>query len=1068
MALSSAEYTGGATGWAGAGAYHGTDYAMVVISSNLAIDQAHTILWISAPGQGEYTSPKTIPPLYNNAIGAHYKSGDLPETRTVGGVVFKFIYIICEYNQYTDAAPITNFYLNVLLPTLGLTYNPNGCVGSGLSLGGSLVQYWNDGTYPIPTIALLSFCSFDGVLFSITANTANTKNNIKSLRLVHNPGDPTVAYSVSTNARDAMLAAYPSYDVVMSDGVNVGQHDSWTLGYTTTNSAADSTTGYDLYLHQATKFSQLANLAVSAFTPPTVTVSGSQSITLPASTVSLTCQGTATQAGATILSYEWRRTSGPSAGTISSPSSQNTTITNLAAGNYVFNVLVQDSNNQTVTGTVSVTVNAAVVSAPVAIIAGGSVTINPPPYTYALDGSGSTAPGSTITSYAWSQISGPTGATIISPSLSITQVNNLILGSYVWQLTITSGSGGSSSASITLTVATGTPIVNPDTSTTANQSIPVYSNKFLYGSNLGYYPGAGGVVGFTNIQLTQIGATLGIKSIRVTINDNYLTPNGLTSLVPDHIGFAAAGYQDTAAIVGNANSTNCEVDANGNRVTYLGCSAPSNMFNGIYLPIWNNQATKVINPLNLAANFFYNAITTYGPYVKFWEVENEPDFTYSTYNAFAGPGIPGNWYTAPPPASSLPNLNCPPNYYIRELRIFYEILKSLYPNSYVCTGGLGYPSYLDFILRSSDHPTDGTQRTTAYPYGGGAWFDCLSFHSYPFYTGGRYYTPAGFIYYNDSDAFANQLVIEFQQWQSTLNQYGYDGINFPRKKMILTEHNIPSQPISANGNVGGLEIEADYLIKAHILLQKAGLAQAYVYNLGNVNDYPAATGANPFDYMGFFDNLRKSSFGNQTVTAQGYANYTTTMILDGYKYNAGKTSALQLPTTVNGAAFTNAAGNTRYCLWAIAQDPGTIAGSAFDCGYVEYALPGATGNATIVYRDYTKTGYSKVVPVGVIPLVSVPIFIMLAGDTIPTINPSCGVSALLTPVVQPAIYIELPNQAIYLSGSLSTSPTGQIASWTWAKVSGPTGDTIIDPNAPQTVVKCTQAGTYVYSLTITN
>lgn len=1068
MALTRTEYTGGATGWAGAGAYHGTDYAMVVISSNAAVDQAHTILWISAPGQGEYTSPKTPAPLYNNGIGVHYNAGDLPETKVVGGVTFKFLYIICEYNQYTDAAPITNFYLNVLLPTLGLSYNTNGCVGSGLSLGGSLVQYWNDATYPTPTIPLLSFSSFDGVLFSITANTVNTKNNIKSLRLVHNPGDPTVAYSVSTNARDAMLAAYPTYDVVMSDGVNVGAHDSWTLGYTPTNAAADSSTGYNLWQHQANKFAQYANLTVSTFSAPTVTVSASQSITLPVSTVSLVSQGTATQAGATIISYSWTRTSGPSTGTITTPTSQNTTITGLAAGSYVFSVLVQDSNNQTVAGAVATTVNVAVVTPPIAIIAGGSTTITPPPYTYTLDGSGSTAPGSTISSYTWSQVSGPTGATIASPSASITQVNGLIVGAYVWSLSILTGTSLTASTTATLTVATPTVISNPDTSPTANQSVPTYANKFLYGSNLGYYPSATGQVGFSNSQLAQIGASLGVKSMRVTLNDNYLTPNGLNSLIGDHTGYAAAGYQDTSAITGNANPTNCEVDVNGNRVTYPGCSAPSNMFNGIYLPIWNNQATKTINPANLAANFFFNVITTYGAYVKFWEVENEPDFTYNVFQAFGNTSIVGNWYTAPPPATQLPNINCPPNYYVRELRIFYEVLKALYPNSFVCTGGLGYVSFLDFILRSSDHPTDGTVRNSTYPYGGGAWFDCLSFHDYPFYTGGRYYTSAGFIYYNDSDAFANQLVLDMQAWQNTLSQYGYDGINYPRKKMILTEHNIPSQPISANGNVGGTEIEADYIVKAHILLQKAGLSQAYVYNLGNVNDYPAPVGANPFDYMGFFDNLKKSSFGNQTITSQGFAHYTTTMILDGYKYDAAKTIALNLPVTVNGAAFTNVAGNTRYCLWAVAQDPGTIAGSAFDVGYVEYALPGVTGNVNMVYRNYTKTGYKKLVPAGVIPLVSVPCFITLLADTIPAVSPTVYTSLTLLPVLQPPIYIEQPQQTIFLSGANSTSPTGAITSYAWSKISGPTGDTIIDINAPQTVVKITQAGTYVYALTITN
>lgn len=1065
MALTKTEYAGK---YVGTGPYYGTTYAMTVISSSAAVDKAHTILWVSAPGAGEFTTPQTSPPLLTNGIGLQFVNGVLPETKVVGGVTYKFLYIICEFNQYADSSGLINFYLNVFLPTLGLSYNPNGCVGSGLSLGGELTQYWNDGTYPTPTLPLYSFCSFDGVLTSTTANTANTNANIRSLRIVHNTGDPTVDYSVGTNARDAMLAAYPSYDVVFSNGPNPGAHDSWSQGYLNSNTAADSATNYNVYQHQANKFAQYANLTVTTYTAPTVVVSTAQSITLPTSTVSLTSTGTATQAGATIISYAWSRLSGPSAGTITTPNSQNTTITGLAAGTYSFSVSVQDSNNQVSTGSVAVTVAAAAVVTPVAIIAGGNATITPPPYTTILDGSQSTAGGSSVATYAWSQLSGPAGATLVSPSASITQVTGLQQGAYVWQLAITSAAGASASTSATITVSAPVAITNPDTSPTANQTVPSYTNKFLYGSNLGYYPNAAGVVGFSNTQLAQAAAAIGIKSMRVTLNDNYLTPNGLTSLIVDHTGYQAAGMQDTSAIVGNANSTNCEVDSNGNRVTYTGCNAPSNMFNGLYLPIWNNQATKTINPQNLAANFFYNVVTTYGPYIKFWEVENEPDFTYQTASAQATPTGANNWYTAPPPASALANLNCPPNYYVRELRIFYEVLKALYPNSFVCTGGLGYVSFLDFILRSSDHPTDGTQRTSAYPYGGGAWFDCLSFHDYPLYNGGRYYTSSGFEYFNDSDAFANQLVTDLSQWQNTLVQYGYDGINYPRKKIIITEHNIPGQQETANGNVGGIEVQSSYIVKAHVLLQKSGLSQAYVFNLGNANDVPTPTGGNIFDYMGFFDNLRKSSFGNQTINPQGWANWTCTLLLDGFKYDSVKTAGLNMPATVNGAAFTNTAGVTRYCLWAVAQDPGTIAGNQFDCGYAEFALPGVTGNVTQVWKHFSKTGYRKTVPANLIPLVAVPSFILTGSDTLPNVTPTVYTSAALTPAVNPVIYIEEPNQTVFLSGVGSTSPTGAITSYSWAKVSGPTGDTIIDPHAVHTVVKIAQPGTYVYSLTIAN
>lgn len=285
--------------------------------------------------------------------------------------------------------------------------------------------------------------------------------------------------------------------------------------------------------------------------------------------------------------------------------------------------------------------------------------------------------------------------------------------------------------------------------------------------------------------------------------------------------------------------------------------------------------------------------------------------------------------------------------------------------------------------------------------------------------------------------------------------------------MIITEHNIPGFPISGNGNVGGIDIQSDYIFKSTGMLQKAGLSQGYVFNLGNAATGPAAVGANPFDYMGFFDNLRTSSFGNQQINSQGFAQLTYSLLLSGYAYDPVKSGNLALPATINGAAFTKN-NVTRYMLWAVSQDPGTVAASQYDIAYAEYSLPGVTGNVTQVWRDYSKTGYSKTVPAAVIPLTAKPSVILISGDILPIVTPVVFRSTNLLPVFNATIYVEQPLQNVLLDGSLSTSPTAQILSYTWVKVSGPAGDTIVDPNSPQTIVKIVTAGTYVYSLTITN
>jgi predicted peptidase len=95
-------------------------------------------------------------------------------------------------------------------------------------------------------------------------------------------------------------------------------------------------------------------------------------------------------------------------------------------------------------------------TAPTAIT-GGNQTITLPVNSVTLDGSASTG---TITSYAWTKISGGT-ATITSPSSVTTTVTGLAQGIYVFQLSL---NGGASMASDTITV-------NPASTDVGNQKI---------------------------------------------------------------------------------------------------------------------------------------------------------------------------------------------------------------------------------------------------------------------------------------------------------------------------------------------------------------------------------------------------------------------------------------------------------------------------------------------------------------------------------------------------------------------------------------------------------------------
>jgi len=263
-------------------------------------------------------------------------------------------------------------------------------------------------------------------------------------------------------------------------------------------------------------------------TGPVVDAGANQTIALPTTTTTLT--GSATDANGTITSYLWTKISGPAGGTITSPSAISTGITALQVGIYQYQLTVTDNNGAIGTDVIQVTVIAN--QAPVAN-AGIDQIITLPINSTTLTGSGTDAGGS-ISSYAWTKVSGPTGGTITSPTSASTGITAMIQGVYVYRLTVTDNGGltGTDLVQITVNPAPNTPptanagadqvITLPTNSTTITAVGSTDANgtivSYLWVKSSG--PTGGTITSPTSVTTTVTGLTEGTYIYQVTVTDN--------------------------------------------------------------------------------------------------------------------------------------------------------------------------------------------------------------------------------------------------------------------------------------------------------------------------------------------------------------------------------------------------------------------------------------------------------------------------------------------------------------------------------------------------------------------
>lgn len=521
---------------------------------------------------------------------------------------------------------------------------------------------------------------------------------------------------------------------------------------------------------------------------------------------------------------------------------------------------------------------------------------------------------------------------------------------------------------------------------TANDQVPAYGGHFRFGTNMGAY------ANWNDEDLANIAAgnaNLGIKGagvrvLRPTLPEHFLEFWGYDIRANTFQHYQSLDVDDNVVFIGYPSVEHRDP------MSYCP-SHQSQLFENLYTDIWDGGANGTpVNDDNYYALYLYKMVSIYKDQVKFWEVWNEPDFDFSA-NGWKPKGEEGNWFENIPEPCDY-SLRAPIFHYIRMLRISYEVIKFVDPTAYVAVGGLGFPSFLDLILRHSDNPDDGSLNAS-YPLGGGAYFDVLSYHSYPHFDGSlRYWSNdvGGFVHLRHSDAAASGVVNKKTEFQEVLNEYGYDGSSYPSKHWIITESNIPRLPFGEY--IGSPEAQRNFLIKTLVACQQVGISQYHLFTIADSK--MEANASNEFEVMGLFKKLEGTAPYEQKANPVAIAGRTTTQLIYKKGYDPMESQRLQLPATVGGGAFRSANGSYTYVLWAKTDTDRSEAAAA------NYSFPADMGIGWVKLRkwDFSKTGEIELLPASGLTLNAAPIFL----------KPTSGPTALPSPPATSSLQL-FPN-----------------------------------------------------------
>lgn len=166
--------------------------------------------------------------------------------------------------------------------------------------------------------------------------------------------------------------------------------------------------------------------------------------------------------------------------------------------------------------------------------AGPDINIMLPTNSVSLTGSG-TDPDGTIASYAWTQVAGPTTATIMTATSATTTVAALNLGTYQFQLTVTDNSGATATDNVIVVVITAPIVLSAPTAnagadktiTLPTSSVSVTGSGTSTGGTISAYawtkvsgPSAGTIAAPTAATTNITGLAQGVYKYELKVTDN--------------------------------------------------------------------------------------------------------------------------------------------------------------------------------------------------------------------------------------------------------------------------------------------------------------------------------------------------------------------------------------------------------------------------------------------------------------------------------------------------------------------------------------------------------------------
>jgi len=534
--------------------------------------------------------------------------------------------------------------ITITLPTNSTTLNGSGADADGTITSYAWIKVSGPATFTIgtPNAATTTLTNLvQGVyVFRLTVTDNNGATDTDDVTVTVNPAanQPPTA-----NAGNNITITLPTNSTTFNgsgsdpDGTIASYLWTWVSGpatYTlgTPNAATTTLTNLvqGVYVFRLTVTD---NSGATATDDITVTVNASapanqapiavagNNITLNLPANSTTVDGTASfDPDGTIVSYAWTKVSG-TGGTIVSPNAAVTTLSNLQAGTYVFQLTVTDNNGATDDDNVIIVVSATANVPPVAN-AGNNIILTLPLNSTNLNGGGSSDPDGIITTYTWTKVSGPATYTISNANAAATGLTGLVQGVYVFRLTVTDNDGASSTDDVTVTVnaaANQSPVANAGSDITL--TLPTNSTT-LTGS--GYDPDGtittyvwtkmSGPATFTlnNANAASTGLTnlvQGVYVFRLTVTDN----SGATATDNVTITVNAAAPPANQPPTANAGSDiTLTLPTNSTMLTGSGYDADGTIAS--YAWSWvSGPATYTINSANTAATGLTNLVQ--GTYV---------------------------------------------------------------------------------------------------------------------------------------------------------------------------------------------------------------------------------------------------------------------------------------------------------------------------------------------------------------------------------------------------------------------------------------------------------------------